>query len=190
MIDQIVHLDREVFLAINGLHNGFFDLFFHWYSNKWIWIPFYIFLLYFIVRDYRKRSWFILIGIALLITLSDQSSVRLFKDVFERLRPCHEPLLEGMVHIVNNKCGGSYGFISSHASNSFAVVGFLWIVYPKKLNILKIVLVVWALLMIYSRVYLGVHYPGDVLAGAVWGGALGLGLGWITLWIMGKVGGR
>jgi undecaprenyl-diphosphatase len=85
-----------------------------------------------------------------------------------------------MVHIVRNKCGGNYGFISSHASNSFAITSFLWIIFGKNRNQLKIILLIWATIMIYSRIYLGVHYPGDVIAGAIWGMIIGVFFGAIT----------
>ena len=115
-----------------------------------------------------------LLFIILVITLADQTSVHLFKNVFQRLRPCHEPALEGLVHLVNNKCGGQFGFISSHAANTFglALLTLLWI----KKGWFTALMITWALLVAYSRVYLGVHYPADVLMGGVWGA----GCGWMV----------
>ncbi len=109
--------------------------------------------------------------LAALIALSDQSSVHLFKNVFERLRPCHNPDLEGMVHLVRGHCGGKYGFISSHASNTFAVAIFLRSVLRTRPVV--ILLFAWAVLVCYSRIYLGVHYFCDVLVGGLWGAFLG-----------------
>ena len=144
------------------------------FSGKTTWWPFYLLLL---VYMGWKKNWQLLpmlLFIILVITLEDQTSVHLFKNVFLRLRPCHEPALEGMVHLVNNKCGGQYGFISSHAANSFgvALLTLLWI----RKGWFTMVMVTWALLIAYSRVYLGVHYPGDVLAGGLWGA----GSGWLV----------
>ena len=110
---------------------------------------------------------------ALLIFLSDQISVHLFKDVFQRLRPCHEPELEGMVHIVNGKCGGSYGYYSSHASNVFAVAIFVISLLGRKNMLTVSLIMLWAGVIIYSRIYLGVHYPLDVISGAIAGSLLG-----------------
>ena len=123
--------------------------------------------------------------IILVITLADQTSVHLFKNVFQRLRPCHEPALENLVHLVNNKCGGQYGFISSHAANTFglALLTLLWI----KKRWFTALMITWALLVAYSRVYLGVHYPLDVMVGGIWGA----GCGWLVFllfrWTLSKL---
>lgn len=106
--------------------------------------------------------------VALLITISDQVSVHLFKNVFQRLRPCHEPALEGMVYTLG-RCGGKFGFISSHASNSFAIAVFMALLLWKTLRVMAIIMLVWAAMVSYSRVYLGVHYPGDILVGGMVG---------------------
>ena len=124
MIKQIKQLDTELFLFLNGKHNDFWDFVMFWSSDKLIWIPLYIFFLYLLIKHYKKDSLWILISIAVLIIASDQLSV-LFKNTFMRLRPCHEPVLDGMVHLVKNNCGGEFGFFSSHASNHFALAAFL-----------------------------------------------------------------
>jgi len=165
--------DTELFLALNGAHNSFWDLVMWWASDKYIWIPVYLFFLFILWRDYRKKIWVVLLFAALLIFLSDQISVQLFKDVFQRLRPCHDPALEGLVHIINGKCGGSFGFYSSHASNVFAIAIFVISLYKRHCPSLYLGIALWAVLIAYSRVYLGVHYPGDVIAGAIAGSILG-----------------
>lgn len=101
--------------------------------------------------------------------MSDLLSVHGFKNVFMRLRPCHEPSLAGLVHQVYDKCGGSFGFYSSHASNHFALATFLHFFIGKKLKYFSLLIFIWAAIVSYSRVYLGVHYPSDVLAGAIMG---------------------
>ena len=107
----------------------------------------------------------------LAVTLADQVSVHLFKNTFQRLRPCHEPALNGLVHLFNGECGGKFGFVSSHATNSFnfALLSLLFI--RKRWYTISIIL--WALVIGYSRIYLGVHYPGDVICGSLLGALVG-----------------
>ncbi len=172
MIETLKHLDTELFLALNGLHNSVFDFLMFWASNKLIWIPLYLFFLYLIIKNYQWETLGIFIAIIVLITLADQLSVHLFKNVFERFRPCHEPQLEGLVHIVNGKCGGRFGFISSHAANTFALAVFLIKILGNNYKYFTVSILSWATIISYSRIYLGVHYPGDVIVGAAFGSLL------------------
>ncbi len=165
--------DTELFLALNGTNNSFWDFIMWWSSDKFIWIPVYLLFLFLLWKKYKVKIWLILIFVALLIFLSDQISVHLFKDVFQRLRPCHEPSLDGMIHLVNGKCGGQFGFYSSHASNIFALAVFVISLLGKKNFWLVCLILLWATLIGYSRIYLGVHYPMDVIAGAFAGSLLG-----------------
>ena len=173
MLDKLLQWDKELFLALNGAHNTFMDNVMFWASNKYIWIPLYVFFLFLLYRNYKWKSFIILLFAGLMIFISDQVSVHLFKNTFLRLRPCHDPEIMDMVHLVRNKCGGQFGFISSHATNTFALAVFIngWL--GRYYKYFTPLIFIWALIIAYSRIYLGVHYPGDVFAGIVIGAIIG-----------------
>lgn len=187
MIEQLNHLDVRVFLFFNGLHNSFFDPIMYWFSNKLFWTPFYLFILILIILAYKKRSILIVIFIAVLITISDQLSSEVIKPLVKRLRPSHNPAIEHLVHLSKAGPGGLYGFVSGHATNSFALFIFLVLILPKKFNWLKWVLCIWAVSLSYSRIYVGVHYPGDVFCGAVLGSIVAVVVAAIYKWVRNRL---
>ena len=174
MLETLKQIDTSLFLFLNGIHSPFWDIIMWHISGKLEWIPLYVFFLFLIIRKYKMKAVWVLLAIVLVITLADQISVKLFKEQFERLRPCHNPEIQHLVHRVNNKCGGKYGFVSSHASNSFALAMFLSLLFRKRLFVGLIFF--WATVVSYSRIYLGVHYPGDILGGAILGVLIGWGI--------------
>jgi undecaprenyl-diphosphatase len=167
---MIEHLDQQLFLFLNSLNSPFMDQVMHAISGKLIWVPLYLSILIYLGIRYKRKFLIILIFIILAATLTDQISV-LIKNLVQRLRPCHEPSLQGLVHLFNGECGGLYSFVSSHAANSFDVAVLSLLFIKKRWYTISIIL--WAAVIGYSRVYLGVHYPLDVLCGSIQGALVG-----------------
>lgn len=188
MIDWLNTIDTQVFLALNGLHAPYFDAFMKLFTGKWIWVPMYAAVLFAVVRNYRWRQTLaVLVCVALAITIADQVCATLIRPEVCRLRPSNpENPLSEMVHIVGGYRGGSYGFPSCHAANSFALASFLTLLFANRK--LSLFIFVWAVLNSYSRVYLGVHYPGDLLVGAIIGTAAGLAMAFAAGYVAGPSG--
>lgn len=170
MPEQIEQLDQQLFLFLNSLHYSFLDPVMYALSGKLIWAPLYAAILTYLALRDRKKFLLFLLFIALSVLLADRGSV-LIKNLVQRFRPCHEPELEGMVYIVRGYCGGLYCFISSHAANSFNVA-FITLLAIRR-NWYTVSIIVWAFVVGYTRIYLGVHYPGDILFGSIYGAFTG-----------------
>jgi undecaprenyl-diphosphatase len=173
MISWLAEIDTKLFLFLNGINSPFWDTVMFRFSGNLIWGPIYALILYLLYKKFGYKGIWFLIGAAMVIVLADQGSVHLFKNVFQRLRPCHNPDLSQVVHIVN-RCGGKFGFVSSHAANTFGVAMLLHLVFRS--HWFSVLIFAWASIVAYSRVYLGVHYPGDVIGGAL----LGVLCGWVV----------
>lgn len=170
-MNELITSDQHALLYLNGLGSSAFDQFWIIVSDKWIWIPLYVIFLYYLVKSFPVRSLiYILIFVALGVTASDQLA-SLFKNGIMRPRPCHDTYVKPLMRFI--QCGGPYGFYSGHASNSFFLASFLTFMLRKKYRWLPYVLFVWAAMVSYSRIYLGVHYPLDVTMGALIGFLLG-----------------
>jgi undecaprenyl-diphosphatase len=170
---MLERIDQQLFLFINSSNSPFFDQVMHAISGKLIWVPLYLAILIYLGVKYKRKFLVVLVFIILAATLADQSSV-LVKNIVQRLRPCHEPSLMGIVHLVKGECGGVYGFVSSHATNSFDVALLSLMFIRKRWYTISIIL--WASIIGYSRIYLGVHYPGDVICGSLMGAFIGWSL--------------
>lgn len=175
MLKAISSFDERLFLFLNGQHNSFFDVAMWLFSDKLFWIPLYLWFLWMLYKRYPVKYWTVLVTIIILIVASDQLC-NLAKNSVMRLRPSQDPHLRTLVHVVNDYRGGSFGFYSGHASNAFALAVFIISVLGKKRKYIIPVSLAYATFTAYSRVYLGVHYPGDILTGAIIGSLLGFGL--------------
>lgn len=170
MFEIIKQLDTSLLVAINGAHCNIMDTIMWIISDKYTWAPLYLVILFFIAKDRRREVWITFIAIALMILISDQTC-GFFKETLQRLRPTHHPQLADILHIVNDYRGGMYGFVSSHAANSFAIAVFTSMFFRKRW--ITISLLTWAAVVSYSRMYLGVHYPLDIIGGTMVGCASG-----------------
>ncbi|PHS47438.1 MAG: phosphatase PAP2 family protein [Marinobacter sp.] len=173
MINFLNSADTAFFLLLNGLNNELMDQLMVVISGKVEWIPLYIFLLILIgLKVGWKNLIIVLPFVILLIVLTDQTSV-MIKNLVERLRPCHNLLIMDQVHTVNQHCGGQFGFVSSHAANTFGLAVFVGILLKPFYKHIFLLLVIWAAVVSYSRIYLGVHYPSDIVLGGILGGLIG-----------------
>ena len=165
----LVEGDSSTLLAVNGMHSSYFDTFMWLCSRKFEWIPFYLSILYVLFRNFNWRVvLYSLVAMGVILLLTDAVSSHFIRPVVARLRPSNlENPISEMIHIVDNHRGGRYGFPSSHASNSWGLVFFVGLLLRRR--VLTTFLACWALLLCYSRLYLGVHYPGDLLAGMLLG---------------------
>lgn len=178
MIEEILKLDSQLFLFLNNLGSPAFDNFWIYLSYKESNILFYLALLIFYFFNESKKIklsevFYSLLFIAIMIAIADQTA-NLFKDSFQRLRPCYNESLISFVRLVNESCGGKYGFFSAHASNSFSLAVFFGLLFKNKFRFIIYMTLFYASLISFSRIYLGVHFPLDIFFGGVYGIITGL----------------
>jgi len=178
MFEEILKLDSKLFLFLNNLGTPKFDTF--WISLSMIEanILMYLFLIFLLFYTQKTRPKFLYIFylfsvIALMITITDQGA-NIFKDSFQRLRPCYDESIKDSLRLVKENCGGKYGFFSAHASNSFSLAIFFGLLFKNRIRYIIIITMIYALLISYSRIYLGVHFPIDIIVGSSFGICLGI----------------
>ena len=172
MIEFIKSIDLILLDLINGTGRPILDPIMIFLSAKFVWIPLYLYLIFLLYAQYGKRFWIPLLFILISLILSDQFTSSFMKPYFQRLRPCLDQSLAIVVEVVKG-CGGKYGFASSHAANTMGLAVFYLMLLKEKKKILAYAIFTWALMVGYSRAYLGVHYPGDVIVGFLVGGFFG-----------------
>jgi undecaprenyl-diphosphatase len=190
LLQQLMDWDRRLLVWLNSFHADWLDPVMYWTSQTLFWLPLYLFLLGLIIKDFKKEWWIPFIGIAVTILLADQITATLMKPYFARLRPSQEPALVGIVHLVTDHngeiyTGGLYGFASSHAANTFATATYFTLLFRSRHSWITW-LFLWAAVMTYTRIYLGAHYPGDILVGGLVGVASGFAGFKVNEWIRKK----
>ena len=172
-METILQLDFELFRWVNqGLQNDFFDALMPWWRSKFTWVPFYIILIFFMCIKYKLKGFYFIIALVLTVGLSDTISSKVVKKLFERVRPCKNPELKDTTHLLI-RCGSGYSFTSSHATNHFAIAFFLLFTFCRRFKFLRLPLIFWASTIAFGQVYVGVHFPFDVIGGAFLGMLIG-----------------
>ena len=176
MLEELIHYDKELFLFLNGLGSPTWDAFWMFTTNKFSSIPIYLLLLFLSYRQLGLKKTLLLAVTAILLVVVTNGLADFFKYGVQRLRPCYDPEITTLMRLVKDTCGGKFGYFSAHSANSFAIAFFFTIILRPKIRYIGIFLGVWAFLMAYSRIYIGVHFPLDVITG----GLFGLILSWIA----------
>jgi undecaprenyl-diphosphatase len=177
MIDFFLRLDSDLFIALNGLHNSFFDAVMVNLTNRYYPIPFYVLLIVLVIWKYGRNGIWAALVVGLAVLVANHTTSEIMKPLFGRLRPCYNPDLAGTIHLLV-PCGGQWSFASSHASSTFGLASALWLVFCKRISWVWVVFI-WSTLVSYSRIYVGKHYPADVLVGAA--------IGFLSAWLIYQV---
>ncbi|MEO1257888.1 MAG: phosphatase PAP2 family protein [Bacteroidota bacterium] len=166
---ELLNLDTQVFQLINsGWSNSFFDFLLPFLRNKYFWFPLYIFIISFLLINFKKQGLYIIIALSVTVGIADATSSHLIKKNVQRLRPCKIYKAPNEINLLV-RCGSGYSFPSSHAANHFSMAVFIFLLIGNKNRWIKWGFIFWALAISYSQVYVGVHYPLDIICGAVLG---------------------
>jgi len=181
MIDWLDQIDKEIFLYFNSMYSDTTDKIWLFVTNIPTWIPLYLLIFVMIIIVFKKDSYYMIIGLLLVVLFCDQFTSGFMKPFFMRPRPCHDLDLGPLVHVAN-RCGGQFGFASGHSANSFGIAMFVWLVFRHFWKWTWLIFL-WAFFVAFSRVAIGVHYPGDILVG----GAIGALFGWLMFLILNEI---
>lgn len=172
--DTILYWDYTMWYYVNTVwHLPVLDMLIPYLRNQWFWVPLYLFLAIFMPLNYKKNGWIWCLGFILSFALADRISAGLIKPYFHRLRPCNDPTLHSLVHIIV-PCGSGYSFPSSHATNHFALGTFMAVTLNKQVKNIYLWAYLWAFSVSYAQVYVGVHFPFDVICGGLLGTCIGI----------------
>lgn len=173
--------DTSLFLLINSHYSAFFDQFMYAVSFKFTWIPLYIITLFVIIKQWKKEAIWVVLSLILCIVISDQIASGVLKGTVKRLRPSHVEDLKNMIHLVKGDKSSLYGFASSHASNAMGFAFLTAVLYKRRLY--TIFIIIWAIITAYSRIYMGVHFPLDVIGGFI----IGASAACFCYWLLTKI---
>lgn len=185
-MDSLLQLDQRAFSFINNqLQNPLFNAVMPYLRDKNFWIPLYVLLLVYFVLRFRKLAWIPILFAVLTVVVTDQLSSSVIKPWVHRLRPCNDPSFSDQVHLLVS-CGGGFSFVSSHAANHFGFACFLIVLLQQRFRWMLPVALAWAAIVSFAQIYVGLHYPADVLCGAALGTAVGILTGNICKFILAK----
>lgn len=188
MIEQLIEIDQNAFRIINGVWiNPLFDALLPWLRNKYIWLPLYMFILSFLVINFRTKGFIYFLGLLLVVGLCDQGSSGLLKPIVGRERPCNDVAFSEYARTLID-CGSGKSFPSSHATNHFGIAAFLSMLFARIWRPVTVIAFVWAFVVSYAQIYVGVHYPLDIIGGALMGTLFGLLVCWLIMRIMARRG--
>lgn len=175
ILQKLEQWDRWLFLQINDQQsNSVFDIVMPYLRNAYFWAPLYLFLFLFVILNFKGRGWWWLLLFLCTVSLTDIVSSKILKESFERLRPCQDPGFLENVRLLVNRCSGGYSFTSSHAANHFGMATFFFISFRHYFKKWTLLVFLWATAVCYAQIYVGVHYPFDILGGALAGVIIGL----------------
>lgn len=167
-LETLEKIDKDFFIFLNGMHNSFFDTIFYLSSLVGIWMPLYLFFTALVIKKFGKNCWVPLIGAVLLVIVTDRSSSMIKKSVM-RYRPSYNIEIKNTTHIIKDNKGAQYGFVSSHAANTFGIALYMILLLRNKKKYFSFLILLWAAFVSYGRIYGGLHYPADIIGGAILG---------------------